>query len=151
MRRLFEKGFGRDDVLALFRFIDGLIAIPEELETEFRTRLRRHQEQKNMPYVTSIERLARKEGLEEGLEKGLEKGALGALRAAILEVLEVRFGKLPPTLPSALDGVKDQDVLRTLVRDAACSESLAAFGARISRRMPGRHSRRARARRSPRC
>ena len=27
-----------------------------------------------MPYVTSVERLAKEEGLEEGLEKGLEKG-----------------------------------------------------------------------------
>ncbi len=27
-----------------------------------------------MPYITSVERLARKEGLEEGLEEGREKG-----------------------------------------------------------------------------
>jgi len=27
-----------------------------------------------MPYITSVERLARKEGLEEGLEQGLERG-----------------------------------------------------------------------------
>ena len=32
-----------------------------------------------MPYVTSIERLARKEGLEEGRQEGLEEGLLESI------------------------------------------------------------------------
>ena len=52
-----------------------------------------------MPYITSIERLAKKEGLNEGMEKGIRKGMKrgverGMSKSALL-VMEGQFGKLP--------------------------------------------------------
>ena len=34
-RRLYEKGYAREDVINLFGFIDWVMSLPEELEQEF--------------------------------------------------------------------------------------------------------------------
>ena len=41
-----------------------------------------------MPYITSVERLAKEEGLEEGLEKGREQGLEEGLEKGLEEGLE---------------------------------------------------------------
>ena len=43
----------------------------------------------SLPYVTSIERLAREEGLEEGLQKGRQEGEAVGLRQGIALALEI--------------------------------------------------------------
>ena len=58
----------------LFRVLDWMLALPPDLEQSFRTDLERFEETRRMPYVTSIERLAREEGHRTGMEKGIEKG-----------------------------------------------------------------------------
>ena len=40
----------------------------------FREELERYEEENQMPYVTSIERLAREEGIEEGIQQGIQQG-----------------------------------------------------------------------------
>lgn len=67
-----------------------------------------------MPYVTSIERLARKEGREEGREVGLQEGrevardeACSALRQEILEKHQARWGPPSAQQIAELDAVRD--------------------------------------------
>jgi tRNA A37 threonylcarbamoyladenosine dehydratase len=50
----------------LFRLIDWMMTLADRLEREFRAELRQYQEECQMPYVTSIERLAKEEGIQEG-------------------------------------------------------------------------------------
>ena len=73
-----RSGFSRKDVLELYRLVDWLVGLPPELERDFKRQVRDYEESKVMPYVTSIERMAKEEGRSEGwtqgLEKGLEKG-----------------------------------------------------------------------------
>ncbi|MCF7708902.1 MAG: hypothetical protein K9N52_08390 [Verrucomicrobia bacterium] len=76
-----------------------------------------------MPYVTSIERLGRKEGLQEGRKSGL----LEALRAAIVEALEARFDAVPGELKAKVDAIADEQELRRLHRKAVLS-SIEEFG-----------------------
>ena len=76
-----------------------------------------------MPYVTSIERIGREEGLEEGLEQGREEG----LQQMLLDALDERFGELPETVSNAIQQIKDQNQLRLLHRHAIRSASLAEF------------------------
>ena len=64
-RRLYEQGYGRKDILELFRLIDWLVVLPEGLEIAFREELIKFESEKTMPYVTSIERLGRQEGRQE--------------------------------------------------------------------------------------
>lgn len=73
-RRMFEAGFGKKDVLELFRLIDWLLGLPSELEQDFKQKVRHYEESTFMPYVTSIERLAKEEGRSEGWNQGREEG-----------------------------------------------------------------------------
>lgn len=102
IRRLYERGYARQDVLNLFHFIDWLMQLPEPLEERFWQELWELEAAKKMTYVTSVERYAEKRGLakgleqgrEEGREEGLEKG-LEAVVRLLIRLLEYRFGQIP--------------------------------------------------------
>lgn len=64
-----------------------MMTLPDSLEREFRAELRQYQEERQMPYVTSIERLAKEEGQREIIEN----------------ILKVRFGSLDDQLASIVD------------------------------------------------
>ena len=61
------RGYRREDVLNLFRFIDWIMRLPEEMEADFWQEIRRYEEEENMPYVTSVERIGVKKGIEQGI------------------------------------------------------------------------------------
>ncbi len=90
VRMLYERNYSRREILNLFRFIDWLIRLPRELEQNFKREVVKYEEV-HMPYVTSIERLGREEGLEEGLQKGREEG----LQILVLRLVKRRVGDLP--------------------------------------------------------
>ena len=69
IRRLYEKGWPRQKILDLFWFVDWVMRLPEPLDRRFKEEIDRFEEETNMRYVTSIERLSRQEGLEEGIEE----------------------------------------------------------------------------------
>jgi hypothetical protein len=72
-----------------------------------------------MPYVTSIERLGRKEGRQEGLIAGQQK--------AVCAALEVRFGQVPEGLRELLGAIRDEDRLRALLKSAIQAGSIEDF------------------------
>ncbi len=55
---LYRRGFGKQQVLDLFKVIDWLIRLPKDLEAQLRQDLHTLEEKANMPYISSIERLA---------------------------------------------------------------------------------------------
>ena len=65
-RRLYERGYGKKDVLEIFRLIDWLMVLPESLKVAFRQQLKQYEQEKAMPHLTSIEVLALEEGRQEG-------------------------------------------------------------------------------------
>ena len=67
MRSLYERGKSSDDIRQMFRVIDWMMDLPPALAIQFRAALEQIEEEKKMPYVTSIERLAKEEGREEGI------------------------------------------------------------------------------------
>ncbi len=73
-RRLYDRGWERDDVINLLKVVDWALVIPEKLELEYKEKLHKLEEEKNMSYVTSFERLSREEGLQQGLQQGREEG-----------------------------------------------------------------------------
>ncbi len=83
VRHLYERGYGRQEILELFRFLDWVMALPTELEKRFRHELHEIQEEKRMRYVTSIERLSREEGIVQGEGNFLKR------------LLTSRYGELP--------------------------------------------------------
>ncbi|HEY9621934.1 MAG TPA: hypothetical protein V6C78_16375 [Crinalium sp.] len=81
-RRLYERGYERQDILNLYRFIDWLMQLPEDLELEFRRDLEQLEQEGQMPYISSIEQTARQEGKREEVES----------------LLEAKFGEVDPEL-----------------------------------------------------
>jgi len=84
MRRLYEKGYDRRKLTDLFRFIDWLMRLPEELEDCFWQELEQYEEEKAMPYVTSVERIGIRKGRQEGRQEGQA--------TLLLRLLERKFG-----------------------------------------------------------
>ena len=61
-----------------------------------------------MPYVTSVERLAREEGLQKGVAKGFQ--------AAILELLELKFKKVAAKHVRKIRSVSEVERLQAVLR-----------------------------------
>ena len=71
IRLMYEKGNNREEILALFEFIDGALELHDEvLDMKIMEEIEQIEEKETMPYVTSIERLGIKKGIEQGMEKG---------------------------------------------------------------------------------
>jgi hypothetical protein len=122
-KSLYRRGYGRQDILELFRLIDWMVNLPEAAEQEFKKEIQRFEEENRMPYVTSFERLARKEGISQGIAEGiLQKG-----REVIVEVLDVRFGEVPSEVVEKINAIADPSLLKTLHREAIAIESLEQF------------------------
>ena len=72
-----------------------------------------------MPYITSVEQIGRKEGLQQG---SLEEG-----RELVLEALDERFGDIPSLVFHAIHQIHDRNLLRALLRRAIRCASLEEF------------------------
>ncbi|MCY7392854.1 MAG: Rpn family recombination-promoting nuclease/putative transposase, partial [Leptolyngbyaceae cyanobacterium CAN_BIN12] len=57
IRRLYEQGYERREIINLFRFIDWVMILPKGLEREFWQELKVYEEERRMPYITSVEQI----------------------------------------------------------------------------------------------
>lgn len=62
IRGLYRRGHQRTEILELFRFIDWVLVLPEELEDQLWVEVRQFEEEKQMHYVSNIERKAQHNG-----------------------------------------------------------------------------------------
>ncbi len=109
IRQLYEKGYARQEIINLFRFIDWVMILPEGLSRAFWQELKAYEEEQRMPYLSSIERIGfeegRKQGLEEGIEEGIEQGARQEARSLVLRLLTRRLKNLPDPIQSQIDAL----------------------------------------------
>ena len=129
VRNLYDAGYNAKQVRELFRLIDWMMHLRADLEQRFRVDLAKFEEQRQMPYVTSIERLAKDEGRAEGKAEGGITLLLRQLRRVCGELpqdVERRIRALSysdmETLGEALLGFRTLDDLRTWL-DANGSKS----------------------------
>ena len=121
-RRLYEQGYQREDVINLFQFIDWVMSLPTELEQEFWIEVIQLEEERRMPYITSVEKIGiqkgRVQGMREGLLKGIELGLrlkFGSEGLGILpEISELQDVNLLEAIVSGLETVSTLDELRLL-------------------------------------
>jgi len=114
-RRLYERGFSKREIIALYRFLDWVLTLPKGLTDEFEDRLTAYEEERKMKYVTSIER----RGIEKGVQIGLQKGSA----ALILRQLQRRFGALEETVQAQVRALP-------LAEIEALSDALFGFATR---------------------
>ena len=132
VRRLYDKGYSRERVLSLFRFIDWLLALPAAAERAVDRAIAQLEEERRMPYITGIERRAIERGLEKGFEQGLQEGRqegrqagrLEEARRAVRRIVERRFGAMPPDLDARLARAGDLPALEALLDAAIAATAL---------------------------
>ncbi|NHZ71722.1 MAG: DUF4351 domain-containing protein [Aquificales bacterium] len=95
---LYERGYQRQDIIDLYRFIDWVMALPTELEEQFMSDIIAYETREKKRYVTNIERIAARRGREQGLEQGLEQ----AHKEMIMRTLERKFGEAPTFIAQQL-------------------------------------------------
>ena len=84
VKSLYKRGWVRQDILELFRVIDWLLQLPTALEDQLWVEMQDHEEATHMRYVTSVERI----GIRKGLQQGLESE-----RRMLLRQIRRRFGE----------------------------------------------------------
>jgi predicted transposase YdaD len=110
--------------------------LPGEMKLQFNRRLLAYEEEKRMPYITSIEQDSRETGRQEGRQEGLQagrqegrqEGREAALREAVLDLLMVRFsGASLDEIRLKLASVHGEEMLRGLLRKVLESRSPQEF------------------------
>src|SRR4030095_407926 len=86
VRRLYERGYARDDVSELFRVLYWVLTLPPALEARFHSAVIELERERQMPYITSLERMS----IEKGRQEGRQEGEMVMLR----RLLTQRFGPL---------------------------------------------------------
>ncbi|MEO5372338.1 MAG: DUF4351 domain-containing protein [Magnetococcus sp. DMHC-1] len=107
VRSLYKRGFSRQQVIDIFRFIDWVLRLPEEIDKRFRHEMLNFEENQKMPYISSVERIGMEIGRQEGHQDGLKEGLKEGAAVVFLRLLQRRFGP-----PSAVihDTVKSADL-----------------------------------------
>jgi predicted transposase YdaD len=86
IRRLYDKGYSRSEIINLFRFVDWAMLLSEKQKQAFWAELRDYEKQRKMPYITSVEEIGFNRGRQEGRQEGR--------RSLILLLLTEKFGTL---------------------------------------------------------
>jgi hypothetical protein len=113
-RRLYERGYQRQDILNLFRFINWLMALPQELDRSFWQEVQQYQRERQMPYVTSLEQMWLNQGIQQGIEQGIQQERLQGLRSAIELGLELKFGNEGLELLPEISQIEDIEMLQAI-------------------------------------
>jgi hypothetical protein len=124
IRRLYERGYERAQILELFRLIDWLLALPQAQEEALWQEIVQIEEERRMPYITSVERI--------GLEKGRREGELRGQRAMLRRLLQARFGTVPEVLGRQIDDA-DQERLDQLADRIGTASSLDELGPEVNK------------------
>ncbi len=95
--------------------IDWMMDLPKELTQQFKQEIHRFEEEKKMPYVSSVERLAIEEGRAQGLSEGLLEG--------IEQNLKSKFGPEALKLMPEIRQIRDVEKLRTVLQAVETSTS----------------------------
>ena len=103
VRRLYSMGFERSEVLNLFAFIDWMLTLPLDLETEFKRSVEQLEAEQRMQYITSFERI------------GIEKGKQSVLIKAISLGVKLKFGDRGQNLLPEIESISDVDLLETIL------------------------------------
>ncbi len=107
IRRLYDRGYSRQDVINLFLFIDWVMSLSAELEQEFWQEVKQYEEERRMPYISSVEQIGREKGRQE----------------VFRTLMESRFGRLDRPLRDLLPqllALSDREATESILQ---CSQS----------------------------
>lgn len=98
-RQLYDRGLNRDTILSFYKFIDWVLALPEDLEIRYNEKIYQIEEERSMAYITSAERM----GMEKGYQQGMQQGTIEGEKLFLTTLLKRRFRSLSPTYLTKID------------------------------------------------
>ena len=98
IRKLYKKGYQKQEIIKLFKFIDVMMSLPKQLQKSLNQKIKKYEEERNMPLLSNMEKMAMEEGLQEGLQEGEKKG----ISLMIESILINRFGEIDDSLQAII-------------------------------------------------
>ena len=127
MRRLGESPLTDGKKSLLGDCIETYIDIPDADSDRFQDILEANATGRVPAMHKTRVQVAHEKGIEQGIERGVEEGQLLALRAAVTELFEARFGSVPPGFAEWLRPIPEPTSLRRILIAAGTAASVEAF------------------------
>ncbi|MBM3239924.1 hypothetical protein FJZ31_26870 [Candidatus Poribacteria bacterium] len=124
---MLEKRYSREEILAVFRFLDGVLALTDIEKEGIIYNEFRGKEVEKVAYITNFERVAMEKGVQMGLEQGKQVGMLQNARELVLDALEEKFSVVPENIQGKLQEIEEREILRQLLRQVVRASSLEEF------------------------
>lgn len=106
MRRLYEQGWSKQEIFYFYEFVDWVMILPAELETQFWQELKQFEEVRKMRYVTNAERFALREAEEKArLEVAQELLRMGMTLENIASATKLSIEQIQQLQKSQSDGL----------------------------------------------
>jgi hypothetical protein len=103
-------GYNADELREIFRLIDWMMHLTEALSLRFEQDLRELEETLNMPYVTSVERIAESRGEARGEARGKALGEARGRVSLLLRQLAKVCGPLPEDVADRIRDLPNQQI-----------------------------------------
>jgi hypothetical protein len=123
-RLLYEKGYNRKQITDLYKVIDAMMALSEELQLSFEEKLSTYQEERKMPLLTNIER------------RTIEKTEKKTRKQDIIKLLQVRFSNTPEILVENINKIDDISLLEQFLVSTISVSSLEEFAQLVNSYLP---------------
>ncbi len=123
IRSMYDKGYSKEEIIALFDFIDWILKLRIDEEEKILDEIRTLEEVKSMPYLNSLKRIA----IREGKKEGRKEGRIEAIREVILETLNLKFGEIPLEIINFINQKEGEKKLKLLHRAAIQCGSIEEF------------------------
>ncbi|MBF2057193.1 MAG: DUF4351 domain-containing protein [Cyanobacterium sp. T60_A2020_053] len=107
VRSLYEKGYSKIEVVKLFKFIDLMMTLPVELQLNLKEKISQYEEERKMPLISPLEKMAEERGLQQRIDKDKE---------LIIRQLARKLGEINDDLKVQVRAL-DIDDLETLAED----------------------------------
>ncbi len=123
-RLLYERGYNRKEIVDLYKVIDLMMALSQDLQLSFEEKLANYQEERKMPLLTNIE------------QRAIEKTTKQTLKQNIIKLVQVRFGDIPENLVASINQIDDTSFLEQLLVSTISVNSLEEFAQIVNSNLP---------------
>ncbi len=110
MKMMYQRGYSEQEVIGLFRFIEWVMMLPPELEKAFKKDLIAYEDERNMPYISNLERESQKAGKVELVIKLLNRRAGKISEETLVKIEELPIGQLDQLGEDLMDFTSSKDL-----------------------------------------
>ncbi|MTJ54366.1 hypothetical protein FJR38_17735 [Anabaena sp. UHCC 0253] len=127
IRGLYDRGLTKEQIVTLFKIIDKMMTLPEQLQRKLVNKINSFEEEIKMPFISPTEEMAIERGKEIGKEIGKELGLLENARNSVKTVLQTRLGEVSLEIIVSLSQISNLSILDEMLKLAVTVNSFDDF------------------------